>query len=282
MRSRFSTVTFLAALGVTVACSSASSRGSFDEGTSNDTATPAATDDTVPPPPAATGTPAPPPATTGTPPPPPPADGGSCKTTAPSNKCGLVPQCGCTATETCDVQDASGDVACVTAGTAAMGKPCTSTAGCAVGLTCVFGTCHAFCDAPGSACSGASSGTGSCIAVQNGSGAAIPSFDVCLVKCDLRDANACGGTTAAGTGACVVDSGGNTDCQAAPGTHKVNETCTPSDDCGPGLVCVGPSGGTSSCKAWCRVGTTDCGAGKTCTGFQTKLVVDGVEYGACP
>jgi hypothetical protein len=178
------------------------------------------------------------------------------------------------------VQDGTGNVACVAAGTAPTGHACTSTSGCAVGDTCVFGTCHAYCNNPGSACSAA--GAGDCLAVQGSGGSAIPNLDVCMVKCDLRDPNACGGTTAAGAAACLVGSDGKTDCQTWSGTRGVNQACTPTDDCAAGLVCVGPSGGASTCKAWCRVGTADCGAGKTCGGFSTKLMVDGVEFGACP
>ncbi len=163
-----------------------------------------------------------------------------------------------------------------------MGKPCASTSSCARGLTCVFGTCHAFCNDTSKACTTA--GTGACLNVQNMGGTAVPNFDVCLVKCDLRDANACGGTTTAGTGACVVDDKGNTDCESTTGTKTESQTCT-GNDCGPGLVCVSVTSGgttTSSCKKWCQVGTADCGAGKTCGGFGTKVIVDGKEYGACP
>lgn len=203
----------------------------------------------------------------------------TCKKTAPSNKCGLVPQCGCASTETCDVQDTSGNVACVAAGKAAMGAPCTTTAGCARGLTCAFGTCHSFCDNPGSKC--ADPKTGSCLQVKQGS-TNIPNLAVCLVACDLRDANACGGTTAAGTGVCMVDDKGATDCQAG-GTRTLGQTCTPDDDCGPALVCVVTgSATTGTCKKWCRVGTNDCGGSVTCGGFQTKIMVGAVEYGACP
>jgi hypothetical protein len=260
-----------------VACSSSSSRGAFDDDTSNDT--------TAPPP----SSPEPPPQHQpqsgpvtpdgGTAPAPDASD--DCKKVAPSNKCGLVPQCGCSAAETCDVVDSTGNVACIAAGKAPMGQSCTSTAGCAAGLTCVFGTCHAFCDAPGSACG--TTGTGDCVDVKMEGGASVPNLDVCLVSCALQDANACGGTTAAGTAACVVDDTGKTDCQSWSGTLKENATCTPEADCAPGLVCVGPGGGAaSSCKKWCRVGTSDCGAGKTCGGFATKLMVGTVEYGACP
>jgi hypothetical protein len=205
----------------------------------------------------------------------------TCKRTAPSKTCGLVPQCGCTLAETCDVEDSSGNVGCVTAGKALMGAPCVATAGCALGLSCVFGTCHAFCDNPGSACTAPK--TGGCIQVVNGAAKTpIPNYTVCRVACDLRDVTACGGTTAAGTGVCQVDDTGATDC-AMGGTRTVSQSCGPTEECGPGLVCaLTGSATTGSCKKWCRVGKTDCGGTAVCTGFQTKVIVGGVEHGVCP
>ena len=204
----------------------------------------------------------------------------TCKRTAPSNKCGLVPQCGCAVGETCDVQDTSGGVDCVTAGKALMGGACIATAGCGGGLTCVFGTCHAYCANPGSACTGAK--LGACVQVNAQGGTAIPNLAVCRVACDLRDVTACGATSAAGTGVCQVDDKGQTDC-ATGGTHTAGQACSPTDECGPGTVCTTSGTATAgTCKKWCRVGTTDCGGTTACNGFQTKVMVGGVEHGACP
>lgn len=203
----------------------------------------------------------------------------TCKKTAPSNACGLVPQCGCTLAETCEVFDGSGGVQCVTAGLAAMGSACVATSGCARGLTCMYGTCHAYCDNPGSACTVAK--TGGCEQVKNTAGAAIPNLSVCRVACELRDLTACGPSGTAGTGVCMVDAAGNTDC-AKGGTRAVAQTCTPTDECGPSLVCAGTAAAGNTCKKWCRVGTADCGGTVACNGFQTKIMVGTVEYGGCP
>jgi hypothetical protein len=204
----------------------------------------------------------------------------SCLRAPPSLRCGVFPQCGCTLAETCDVQDSDGNVACVTAGKAPMGGACVGTEGCAVGLTCVFGACHPFCDNPGTECAGA--GRGACQQVTSTSGRPMTNLTVCQVTCDLRDPRACGGTTAAGTGVCNVSDDGTTDCVAG-GIRTVGQTCSPTDDCGPALICAVAAGSTSGvCKKWCRVGTADCGGTLICNPFGTKVKVGTVEYGACP
>ena len=216
----------------------------------------------------------------------PPDDGGAeadapdtCRRTAPSNKCGLAPQCGCTLAETCTVQDGVGAVECVTAGLAAMGAACVNTSGCARGLTCMYGTCHAYCANPGSACTAPK--TGGCEQVKDNGGAAIPNLSVCRVACDLRDATGCGTTSSAGTGVCQLDAAGNTDC-AKGGTRTVSQTCTPTDDCGPTLVCAGNATTGNTCRKWCRVGMTDCGGAVVCNAFNPKVMAGATEYGGCP
>ena len=278
MMTRLAVFAFAAApLFALVACSSeTTARKGFAESTS-EPSTPNADDERAPPAeepastPIATDDDDPPPAED-----PPPSN---CKTTAPSNACGVVPQCGCAKSETCDVVDTKGTAKCVAFGKATMGRPCTATAGCAQGLTCVFGTCHAFCDEPGTACSQA--GTGDCVQVTAQGGAAIPNLAVCMVQCAPHDPMSCGGKTNAGTGVCFVGNDGTTDCQDG-GSRTENQTCSPTDDCGPGLVCITPSTGSDTCKRWCRVGTSDCGGSAVCLGFSTKVMVGATEYGACP
>lgn len=190
--------------------------------------------------------------------------------------CGLTPQCGCTQTETCDVVDGAGTVACVAAGLAGLGEACTLTASCSRGLTCIFGACHAYCQFAGSTCTAPSNGE--CRQVKNPSQVAIPNLKVCRIDCDLRNVAACGATNASGAASCAVDDAGATDCVKA-GTRAEAESCSPMDDCGPGLVCVTQSA-LSICRRWCRVGEPDCTTG-SCAGFAQAVVVKGVEYGAC-
>ena len=257
-----------------VACSSATARLPITE----DDAGPTPTEPPTSTPPPTTTQPQPPP--TGE------KDAGTdapdtCVRTAPSKKCGLVPQCGCTTTETCDVADQAGNVECVTAGKAVMGNPCVATAGCARGLTCMFGTCHAYCNTPGSACT--EPNTNGCLQVKGSNDAGIPNLAVCQVKCDLRDAVGCGGTTPAGTGLCIVDDKGTTDCVNVASPKPQGAACAPTDDCAPSTVCVTTGGAPNgTCRKWCRVGTTDCGGAVACPSFGTKVFVGTQEYGACP
>ena len=259
--------------GPLIACTSEATRAPFAPAATEETREP----DEPAPAPSASGTQVTPSKTT--------SDGGAttpdddCKRAAPSKECGVVPQCGCAPTHTCDVVDPPGTARCVLAGNAPMGHPCTATAGCALGLTCIFGTCHAFCDDPSKACT--QPGTGACLQVETQSGSAVPNLAVCRVACDLLDANSCGGKTNAGIGVCYVDDKGSTDCREG-GSRTVGQTCSPTDECGPGLVCT-TSNGDSKCRRWCRVaqGTSDCGAGKACTGFTPEVKVGSVVYGVC-
>jgi hypothetical protein len=178
------------------------------------------------------------------------------------------------------VPDASGEAVCVVAGTITMGQPCAKTTSCARGLTCIFGTCHAFCDNAGSAC--ALPGTYGCEQIKTTSGTDVPNLSICRVACSPNDPATCGGKTSEGIGVCYADGKGGTDCQS--GTSKVEgDACSPKDACGPGLVCTTvKTTSKSTCKKWCRVGQTDCGAGNTCNGFNPAVKVGDVVYGACP
>jgi hypothetical protein len=255
--------------GLLAACSSESTRAPDTAATNepnepNDSASPSPSSPTKSP------TEAAPDASASTPP-------GDCKRAAPSNACGVDPQCGCASGQTCDVVDSNGIAKCVTAGDAPMGHPCSASADCKVGLTCLFGICHAFCSDPTKSCSVPS--TGACVQIKTTEGAEVPNLAICRVACDLHDPKSCGGTTSAGTGVCRVDDKGETECQSG-GARNEGETCSPKDDCGPGLVCANSSS-ASRCKRWCRVGQNDCSASKKCTGFSNEVKVRDVVYGAC-
>ncbi len=214
-------------------------------------------------------------------------DASTCVKAGPSNKCGVAPQCGCAPTETCDVLDNSGNVNCISAGTAAAGKSCTSTAGCGLGTTCFGGACKPFCPAGVSTDGGAAGacgivGTSTCSQVLNGN-TPIPNLKVCRIACDLTNPTTCDqpNAIAGHVVGCDLDSTNQPDCYEM-GTSTT--TCGGSTRCAPAYVCVTLANDAGdSCKKWCKVGkaSATCG-GADCPSFATKLLVNGVEYGACP
>ncbi|MBK6460223.1 MAG: hypothetical protein IPF92_04335 [Myxococcales bacterium] len=187
-----------------------------------------------------------------------PVDAGACVTAPPSNACGVNPQCGCTATQTCDVTNlTSGAVSCVGAGSAAAGRACTTTSGCARGLTCWNGACRPFCSRGTPTC-----GPGTlCFAPQDAGGVTTPNLDVCSVQCDPSRASA-----VCGTNACVwFASAGVADCRP-PGTRPEYGACTSTADCRQGLVCINDPIFGPECQRWCRVGSNaDCSFGDRCS-----------------
>lgn len=200
----------------------------------------------------------------------------TCMKAAPSNVCGVDPQCDCGA-GTCEVDHMKldGTTSCVTAGTSGIGKACTATANqCAQGLTCVWGVCRPYCGSVGDGAACTEAGTGICRQLQDNTMKNIPNMLVCSTDCALDSATSCGGTSA-----CIWDTSKTvTDCYPVPSGN----TCSASQPfCAPGYVCYLPTSTTYACGLWCQVAKNNCTGGKTCTGFGTKIVVGGVEYGVC-
>lgn len=207
-------------------------------------------------------------------------DAGACTKAPPSNACGVAPQCGCAANETCEVSNTTtGAVSCVLAGGGPIGSVCTTTSQCGKGLTCQFGACRPYCSTPGAACGGANLGV--CYSPVNGNDQTTPNLNVCAVACDPRNpAGACASNT------CLWFPGDQqSDCNA-PGTKTKYQACSSLFDCAPGLACgFDPLQLGNACLAWCRVGVnSDCpGLFEGCDDVYgaNAPVVGGVKYGLC-
>ncbi|MBX3219650.1 MAG: hypothetical protein KF795_03955 [Labilithrix sp.] len=185
-------------------------------------------------------------------------DAGSCATVAPSNVCGLAPQCGCASNQTCDVTNKSnGAVSCILAGGGPQGSLCTTSSQCAAGLTCAYGACRPYCATANTACAGA--GLGMCGQYYDPPGTAVPNSKVCTITCNLRSPSA-----ACGSNTCIWDgSVSATDCDAA-GTVGVFEKCTKYNDCKQGMACINHAIFGFECEPWCRIGSNDCGIFSSC------------------
>jgi len=186
--------------------------------------------------------------------------GGACTKIAPSNVCGLAPQCGCASNQTCDVTNGTtGAVSCVLAGGGPSGSYCTSTTQCAKGLTCGYNTCRPYCGTVGAACVGA--GLGQCTQYYDpAAGTPVTNSKVCTIACDLRSpAAACGSNN------CIFDTIINaSDCDKS-GAKALYAACTRYNDCQQGLSCVDHPLFGFECEKWCRIGGNDCGLFEDCT-----------------
>ena len=182
----------------------------------------------------------------------------TCVTTAPSNACGLAPQCGCAANETCDITTkSSGAVSCVLAGGGPLASLCTTTSQCAKGLTCAYGACRPYCATAGAACSGA--GVGMCTELYDPPGALVPNGKVCTITCDLRSPS-----SVCGSNNCIWDGSVKTsDCDKA-GTKTLYQPCSSYNECAQGLACVEHPAFGPECEKWCRIGQNDCGLFEVC------------------
>lgn len=201
----------------------------------------------------------------------------TCATVAPSNACGLSPQCGCAANQTCDVTTATtGAVSCVLAGGGTLGTYCTSSSQCAKGFTCGYNACRPYCPTLGAACVGA--GLGECAQYYDSAGTAVKNSKVCTVACDPRSpAAACGSNN------CIFDTTIDaTDCDKS-GTAGLYDACSRYNDCAQGLACVPHPLFGLECEEWCRIGQNDCGILETCEDVYgaTAPTSGGVKLGHC-
>ena len=215
-------------------------------------------------------------------PPPPPA---TCVSVAPNNRCGLDPQCGCGANETCDVtNETTGATSCVSGGGATLGRPCAQTGDCLAGLTCSYGACRPYCKTPRSKC--AVSGTDLCVEVMGKDNKPITNKSVCTIQCDPRQPSAVCGSNACEWLPTYYAPSKVTDCNFA-GTVPVLGVCKSTGDCLPAHACITHPKYGLECEKWCRIGQAgDCPttpAGTTCkdTYGTDAPVIGGVKLGTC-
>lgn len=205
-----------------------------------------------------------------------PVDAGACAKTPPSNACGLAPQCGCAANETCDITNkTTGAVACTLAGGGPLASLCTTSSQCAKGLTCAYGACRPYCATTNTACSGMA-GVGMCTDLYDPS--LVPNGKVCTITCDLRSPSA-----VCGSNNCIWDASVKaTDCDKA-GTKNLYDACSTYNDCKQGMACVNHPAFGPECEKWCRIGQNDCGVFETCQDVYgaNAPMAGGMKLGHC-
>jgi hypothetical protein len=205
--------------------------------------------------------------------------------------CVVYPQCGCSASQSCDITTASGAGVCVAVGTTPNWNNCTMSGQCMKGSTCVHGVCTPFCATTGVPSADCSSGTAECYQLQDTNANNIPNDKVCSQNCDPTNPT----STAAGFSPC----GPNVNCwpdadhyawclgpTKATGTQGADctntaGTATDPTKCAPGYYCnVGTLSGT--CYKMCHVALTgECPTSTTCKSFSTKMYAGSAEIGVC-
>jgi hypothetical protein len=210
----------------------------------------------------------------------------TCTTVAPTNRCGLAPQCGCGINETCDVtSDTSGATSCVTAGGATLGRPCVQTGDCLAGLACQFGACRPYCGTARSKCTVA--GTDLCVEQMGADNKPIPNKNFCTLTCDPRQPAAVCGTNSCHWFEDYYKPASVSDCNEPGTTAPYDAVCNGDSDCQPGFACMTHPKFGAECERWCRIGVAgDCPttpAGLKCVdvfGAQAP-VIGGVKEGLC-
>jgi len=205
----------------------------------------------------------------------------TCNLTPPNDGCGLAPQCGCNANETCDITNTtSGAVGCVKAGTKSLGRACTATGECLEGLTCQFGSCRPYCAKVGVACTVA--GTGVCIAATDENSVPLPNSTICTLNCDPVSPEAlCGTGNTCLWFPSLYAPAKVTDC-SFPGDNAPLAACSTDYDCGIGYACDPTK---SKCEKWCRLGggfPGDCTTGSCKDVYGADApTISGVKEGLC-
>ncbi|HEU5055795.1 MAG TPA: hypothetical protein VFU21_04700 [Kofleriaceae bacterium] len=202
---------------------------------------------------------------------------------APAEACTLVaPQTGCPAGTACDLDDAELE----TGGTTC--RPidddgderslCDGERECGAGFTCVEdpageASCLRFCDVE----SDCADPGGSCeIELEDAQGHPIPNVSLCTQSCNPVSSSGCPPSWG-----CQLFTD-HTRCRPS-GTGRHMDVCTGDEDCAVGFGCA-TVGADRFCLRNCRVGVVGpCSAiaGTTCVGYQTPVIIGGVEYGAC-
>lgn len=235
------------------------------------------------------------------------ADSGSAGIDAnfcPSDPCDLLQQCGCGATQVCDLGEdlANAGTACRDVTTPGMSASnCSTDTECARGYSCFYssgeGQCRKYCNDSSTANDCGDGGHCRIKISYNSDGDTIPGVTVCTKKCkpEATEGNSCPSSPQFGCRLGFANPDGvadnddefwYTDCSPAPATGGGhNATCDFSSDCASGFICT--AGDPGSCRRTCIVSIdgepapNECPSNRDCVAFSNTPTIGGIEYGQC-
>ena len=203
--------------------------------------------------------------------------GGTCTPPNGVGSCDTIPQCGCGATENCDI-GMDGTTQCIPAGAIAPYHAC-SGGGCAKGFSCVVGNCMPFCDTPDSSCG--TNAYSKCNGVRDSSGNSVPGYFVCAPVCDPTNPprddatyDACG----PGLGCNSIPNGASFCIGPTNPAATQGASCSPTSLCAPGYLCDAQS---LTCYRYCSAAAPACPGATTCTSFTPPQYAGPTEIGVC-
>ncbi len=205
------------------------------------------------------------------------AEDGDVSDAATCSPCDPIAQCGCGSGQACYLPATGDPTICNSAGSLPQGALCNVDTDCAPGLSCQLflssmGVCEPYCRSDADC-------DDTCAGLVVG-GASVGG---CQTTCNPMTGGGCAAPLACRTAILFPQSGGQrmgVGCGDDVGAGQ-GAPCMRLSDCGPGFACV-----NYECSALCLVAAPACPSGYVCLAFPaggapSRLIVGGVEYGAC-
>ncbi len=200
--------------------------------------------------------------------------------------CDLQTQCGCAATQACDLDfsDLMGNACRNKIDTGVEGTACGGPAACAKKYVCLGSATNSSCERYCGSDTDCIAPRGQCVIQITANGQAIPGATTCSSNCDPASATnpLCPNTwtcdlfsaTFMGTARQIVD------CRKA-GAAIQGQACSATVLCATGLTCITQGTAMKCAKICIPPASTGCPAATTCQAFGTPFTVGGTTYGVC-
>jgi hypothetical protein len=194
--------------------------------------------------------------------------------------CSLFTPGDCGAQQKCTIVDVqTGAIGCTVAGTKEIWERCNTDSDCIEGTWCdqVWSVCKPWCQNITDCIFEGGTFEGECVTALREDSTEIPGNPThCVPNCEPVSGAPCATTDSV---TCIYAGTGVFDC-ARSQNYNSGHTCTGSENCAAGLLCIGS--GVGSCQMWCTPPAFfGCGLGSDCVPLDPTVMYKGAEYGVC-